>query len=171
MEEEGLLQWYAVYVRSRHEKKVHRLFLDKQLTSFLPLLETLRQWHDRKKKVHEPLVRGYVFVNIDYKNDYLKVLDTEGVVNFICIGNKPSVICDRDIDWLKRLVKEPDAINRITAAIPAGQRVRVLAGPFKDFEGIVLKQGSEARLVVYFDSIMQGVEITISPDLLVPLDL
>ena len=169
MEENRFLQWYAVYVRSRHEKKVHRLFLDKQLASFLPLLETLKQWHDRKKKVYEPLLRGYVFVNIDIKNDHLKVLDTEGVVRFIGIGNKPSVICDRDIDWLKRLVKEPDAINRITATIPAGRRVVVLAGPFKGFEGVVLKQGSEARLVVYFDSIMQGVEITISPDLLVPV--
>lgn len=169
MEEDRFLQWYAVHVRSRHEKKVHRSFLDKQLTSFLPLLETLKQWHDRKKKVYEPLLRGYVFVNIDIKHDHLKVLDTESVVRFVGIGSKPSAICGRDINWLKRLVKEPDAINQITAAIPAGRRVVVMAGPFKDFEGVVRKQGSEARLVVYFDSIMQGVEITISPDLLVPV--
>jgi len=45
----------------------------------------------------------------------------------------------------------------------------VLAGPFKDLEGVVVKQGRETRLVVFFDSIMQGVEVSIFPDLLVPI--
>ena len=74
------LGWYAVYVRSRHEKKVHQLFQEQGLTSFLPLLETWKQWSDRKKKVSDPLFRGYVFVNIDLFKDRIKVLDTEGVV-------------------------------------------------------------------------------------------
>jgi hypothetical protein len=54
-------------------------------------------------------------------------------------------------------------------SLPAGQRVRVLAGPFKDLEGVVVKQGRETRMVVYFDTIMQGVEISIYPDLLMPI--
>jgi len=72
--------WYAVYVRSRYEKKVNRDFIDKRIECFLPLLETWRQWSDRKKKVSEPLFRGYVFVRIDMKSEHIKVLDTEGVV-------------------------------------------------------------------------------------------
>jgi len=43
-------KWYAVYVKSRQEKKVHQQLEEKELVSFLPLLETLRQWSDRKKK-------------------------------------------------------------------------------------------------------------------------
>ena len=145
------LKWYAVYVRSRHEKKVHQMLLERELTSFLPLLETWKQWSDRKKKVSDPLFRGYV------------------VVKFIGIGRKPSVIGERDIEWLKKLVREPDAVNGVVASIPAGQRVRVLAGPFKDLEGVVVKQGREMRLVVFFESIMQGVEVSIYPDLLLPI--
>lgn len=158
--------WYAVYVRSRYEKKVHQLLLEAGVESFLPLLETVRQWSDRKKRVSEPLFRGYVFVQIDYHHDHVKVLETDGVVKFIGIGRKPSVIADRDIEWLRRLVREPDAIARTVSAIPAGTKVRVLAGPFKDFEGTVIKEGRDHRIVVYFDSIMQGVEITILPELL-----
>ena len=163
------LRWYAVYVRSRHEKKVHQMLLERDLSSFLPLLETWKQWSDRKKKVSDPLFRGYVFVNIDLRRDNIKVLDTEGVVKFIGIGRHPSVIGEKDIDWLRKLVREPDAIHGVVVSLPAGQRVRVLAGPFKDLEGVVVKQGRETRMVVYFDTIMQGVEVSIYPDLLMPI--
>ncbi|TCD48790.1 UpxY family transcription antiterminator [Chlorobium sp. N1] len=161
--------WYAVYVRSRYEKKVHQWLLEKELESFLPLMETIRQWSDRKKKVYEPLFRGYVFVNIDMKHEHVKVLETEGVVKFIGIGRNPSVIGERDIEWLKTLVREPDSLHQTVSSIPYGKKVRVLAGPFKDMEGVVVKAGREERLVVFFESIMQGIEISISPDLLLQL--
>ena len=169
MSEVQELKWYAVYVRSRYEKKVHQQLLERGFMSFLPLLETFKQWSDRKKRVSEPLFRGYVFVNIDIVRQKIAVLDTEGIVKFIGIGRTPSVITLRDIEWLKKLVREPDAIQRHVLALPAGQRVKVLAGPFKDFEGVVVKQGRESRLVVFFESIMQGVEVTIFPDVLAPI--
>jgi transcription antitermination factor NusG len=162
-------QWYALYVRSRYEKKVHQMLLEQKVVSFLPLLDTWKQWSDRKKKVSEPLFRGYLFVNIDIRKELITVLDTVGVVKFIGIGKTPSVISQRDIDWLKKLVREPDAIQRHVDSLPAGQKVRVLAGPFRDFEGVVVKQGRESRLVVFFESIMQGVEVTIFPDVLMPI--
>ncbi|EAT59761.1 UpxY family transcription antiterminator [Chlorobium ferrooxidans] len=169
MVEEASVRWYAVYVRSRCEKQVYRMLAEKQITTFLPLLETWKQWSDRKKKVSEPLFRGYVFVNIDMRHDHLPVLETEGVVKFIGIGKVPSVIAEKDIDWLRKLVREPEAIGRTVDSIPVGQKVKVLAGPFKDFEGVVLKHGRETRLVVFFDSIMQGVEVSIFPDVLQPV--
>jgi len=169
MDEVQNMRWYAVYVRSRHEKKVHQMLQEKELTSFLPLLETWRQWSDRKKKVCDPLFKGYVFVNIDIRKEQIKVLDTEGVVKFIGIGRVPSVIHERDIEWLKKLVREPDSVNRTVSSLPPGRKVKVLAGPFKDFEGVVVKQGRDMRLVVFFESIMQGVEISIFPDVLLPV--
>jgi len=169
MDEQLNTQWYAVYVRSRSEKKVYRQLQEQAVTAFLPMLETVRQWSDRKKRVSEPLFRGYVFVCIDYHREHVTVLDTDGVVKFIGIGRHPSMIAERDIEWLQRLVHEPGAVRRTVASIPPGRSVKVLAGPFKDFEGVVVKEGRDHCLVVYFDSIMQGVEITITPDLLAPV--
>ena len=145
------LKWYALYVRSRYEKRAHDMLLEQGVVSFLPLLDTWKQWSDRKKKVSEPLFRGYLFVNIELRREKITVLDTEGVVKFIGIGKTPSVIFQRDIDWLKQLVREPDAIHKTVSSLPPGQRVKVLAGPFKDFEGVVVKQGRESRLVVFFE--------------------
>ena len=169
MDGKDVLCWYAVYVRSRFEKKVHQLFQDKGITSFLPLVETWRQWSDRKKKVSMPLFKGYVFVRIVYKSDHLKVLESDGVVKFVGIRNVPSVILDRDIEWIKILTGEPDALRDVFPEIPTGQRVKVISGPFRGLEGIVKKEGRDAKLVVYFDSIMQGIEVLINPEFLQPL--
>ncbi|WP_294346942.1 UpxY family transcription antiterminator [Prosthecochloris sp.] len=161
--------WYAVYVRSRFEKKVHQFFLEKGITSYLPLVETWRQWSDRKKKVSLPLFKGYVFVRIAYKSDHYKVLDTDGVVKFVGIRNVPSVIIDRDIEWIKILAGEPDALKDVFPGMPYGQKVKVITGPFLGLEGVVRKEGRGAKLVVYFDSIMQGIEVLINPEFLQPI--
>ena len=97
------------------------------------------------------------------------MLETEGVVKFIGIGRNPSVISERDIEWLRTLVREPDALHQTVSTMPVGRKVRVLAGPFKDLEGIVVKQGREDRMIIFFDSIMQGIEVSIIPDFLLPL--
>ncbi|HED30606.1 MAG TPA: UpxY family transcription antiterminator [Prosthecochloris aestuarii] len=158
--------WYAVYVRSRFEKKVHRDLEEKGITSFLPLLDTWRQWSDRRKKVQVPLFRGYVFVRINFRKEYVRVLETDGVVAFVGIKNSASVIRDREIEWIRILTGEPDAVTRVRPELSPGQPVRVVAGPFAGLEGVVSKEGRDAKLVVYFESIMQGIEVLINPDYL-----
>lgn len=66
-------------------------------------------------------------------------------------------------------MREPDAVRRIVASLPPGQKVMVTAGRSKGLEGVVVKEGRESRLVVYFDRIMQGIEVSIYPELLSPI--
>ena len=76
--------WYAVYVRSRHEFKVHNALLAKGIESFLPVVERLRQWKDRKKLIPFPLFPGYLFVKLpDDKVYFLHVLKINGVVKIL----------------------------------------------------------------------------------------
>ena len=157
--------WYAVYVRSRHEKKVHQLFEEKGVESSLPLIKTTRQWSDRKKKVEIPLFRGYVFVRINIGKDKLNIIKTDGVVKFIGIRSKPSKIPDEEIHWVHMMVEESDTVQS-EKEIPVGQKVRVSAGPFKGIEGVVLRSGNRSRLVVLIESIMHAVSVEISPNYL-----
>src|ERR1700733_1394825 len=57
-------QWYAVQTRSRHEKLVAQRFQEHGITAFLPLLNEVRRWSDRKKIVELPLFSCYVFAKI-----------------------------------------------------------------------------------------------------------
>lgn len=151
-------------------KKVYQSLVEQEVETFLPLIETWRQWSDRRKKVQQPLFRGYVFVHLDYRKENLKVYETDGVVRFIAINGKPSVIRERDIEWIRMLVGESDALGEVCNDIPSGQVVRVIAGPFIGLEGVVRKTDRSSKLVVYFDSIMQGIEVQINPEFLQPVN-
>ena len=157
--------WYAIYVRSRYEKKVYKLLLEKGIESSLPLIKTTRQWNDRKKKVEVPLFRGYVFVKIDIGKDKLNILQTDGVVKFIGIKKKPSRIPDEQIHWVHMMLEKSDTVKN-EKEIPVGQKVRVIAGPFKGVEGVAMRVGNHSRLVIVIESIMHAVSVEISPNYL-----
>lgn len=158
--------WYAVYVCSRHEKNAHRKLQEKGIESFLPLAETWRQWSDRRKKIIEPLFKGYVFVKCSYRADCSRILDTESVVRFVGVNRIPSVIRERDIEWIRALLRAPESLGACVDAIPPGRKVRVIAGPFRGLEGTVLRRGRDERVVIFFDSIMQGIEVAIAAEML-----
>ena len=160
------IYWYAVYVRSRQEKKVQQLFEQMGIESSLPLIKTTRKWSDRKKKVEIPLFRGYVFVRIDIGKDKLNILQTDGVVKFIGIRNKPSRIPDEEIHWVNLIVEKSDTVQN-EKEIPVGQKVRVIAGPFKGVEGVAMRAGNQSRLVILIESIMHAVSVEINPNYLV----
>ena len=160
--------WYALYLRSRYEKHAHQLLLGDGVESFLPLIEEVHTWSDRKKKVEEPLFRGYLFVKTDLKNR-VSILQTDGVVQFVRIGAKPSPIPDEQINWVKILVGHPDRVVR-ESYMSESQRVRVSAGPFIGLQGYVLKVKSSTRVVVSLDAIAQSVSVDIEPELLERLE-
>jgi len=154
-------RWYALYLRSRYEKHAHHALQDKGVESFLPLVEEVHTWSDRKKRVEEPLFRGYLFVRTDLTNK-LAILQTDGVVHFVGIGGKVSPIPDEQINWVRILVRHPDRVLR-ESYIAEGERVRVIAGPFIGLQGYVLKVKSSTRVVVSLDVIAQSVSVDIEP--------
>ena len=158
-------QWYAIYVRSRHEKCVQTDLRNKGIESSLPFMKVTHQWSDRRKKVEVPLFRGYVFVRLDINKDKLNVLQTDGVVKFIGIRGKPSRIPDEQMRWIHMMVKGSDIIYNVKE-IPLGKKVRVMAGPFKGVEGVVISVGNQSRLVIVIESIIHAVSIEINPNYL-----
>ncbi|MEY4660481.1 MAG: hypothetical protein RLZZ42_433, partial [Bacteroidota bacterium] len=58
-------KWFAVYTRSRCEKKVAQMLTKRGIVNYCPLNKKLRQWSDRKKYIFEPLFPSYVFVYIE----------------------------------------------------------------------------------------------------------
>lgn len=153
--------WHAVYVRSRHEKSVHKMFQAKGINSSLPLKIVYHRWNDRKQKIAVPLFRSYVFVNIDIQSQRLDVLQTSGVVKFITFRGKIAAIQEVQMYWLNRILITSNIEQELE--FPVGVDVEVVYGPFKGLCGKVKQKHSETRLVVWFDAIMQGVSVDIDP--------
>ncbi|MBI5473517.1 MAG: UpxY family transcription antiterminator [Ignavibacteriae bacterium] len=154
-----LSRWYALYVRSRYEKRTHSELQQLGVESFLPLIEEIHCWSDRKKRVEEPMFRGYVFVHSDLRNK-VSILQTEGVVRFVGIRNYPSPIPDDEINWVRILAKSPDAVKREEEFEP-GEWVRILVGPFQGVQGFVTMVKGMAKVVVSIPSIGRAVSIQV----------
>ena len=155
-------RWYALYVRSRYEKRTEDDLRRKGIESFLPLIEEIHVWSDRKKRVEEPMFRGYVFVR-SHLRDKVSIMQADGVVRFVGIRQYPSPIPDDEINWVRILAKSPDAIRR-EEYIGTGERVRILAGPFQGVEGFVTMVRGDSRVVVSIPSIAQAVSVQVSMD-------
>ena len=160
---QGKKLWYAIYVRSKHEKNVHSALLNKGIESTLPLKTVIRQWSDRKKKVQLPMFRGYVFVKINLNIDKLNVLQTPGVVKFIHFNNQIPAIPEEQIFWLDALLSSESEINYETQYL-LGNEAEVIAGPFKGLKGKVIKQKSVLRVILWIDIIMQGISVEMDSD-------
>lgn len=91
------MAWYAVYTKSRTEKKVALRLKEAGIEAYCPVNKREKQWSDRRKVTEEPLFRSYVFVNIDLEKQSATVRRTLGVVNFVYWLQKPAVIQDDEI--------------------------------------------------------------------------
>ncbi len=137
-------KWYAIYTKPRWEKKVDATLLKKSINSWCPLQKVERQWSDRKKIIEEPLFKSYVFVCID-EEERLKVLMTDGVLNFVHYLGKPAVIKNEEIETIKQYLSEEDAKVEIISSegFKEHTKVKVKHGVFMDNDGIVLRGGKK----------------------------
>ncbi|MFL9485238.1 UpxY family transcription antiterminator [Chitinophagaceae bacterium LWZ2-11] len=154
--EEKDKKWYALYTKPRWEKKVDAVLLRKGIESWCPIQKIQKQWSDRKKVVEEPLFKSYVFVRIDEKAERLKVMMTDGVLNFVYYLGKPAIIKDDEINNIKLYLSEEDARVEIISAEGFRQddKVRINHGVFMDNEGKVIRAGKK-KIYVQLQSLGQ----------------
>lgn len=156
------LDWYAVNVRSRHEFKVMERLTNSGVEAFLPVVERLSRWKDRKKLVTFPMFQGYLFVHIARSNqNLLTVLKTNGVVRFICMGHgEPESIPDYQIDSLKVLVANKEELDPYPY-LKEGQKVRIKKGPLAGVQGLLVERAGRHILILSVDILQQGVSLKI----------
>jgi len=154
-----LLSWYAVQTRSRHEKMVAQQLKGQGFITFLPLSTELREWSDRQKRVEFPLFPGYAFVRFSYgPQERLRVLRTEGVVNFVGTAGHGIPIPDRQIEHVQTLLANKIPFEN-HPFLKAGQRVRVRGGALNGTEGILVRQDADRMLVISVELIQRSLSI------------
>ena len=154
-------KWFAIYVKSRSEKKVFKLLDDIGIESFLPLITRMKQWSDRKKKVDEPLFRSYLFVNITL-TDYYKVLQVPGVVKFITFEKKPVPVPDNQIVAIKEYINDTDLHTIDYEDFKEGELVRVKSGQMKDLVGRFIKINGKHRIIIDIEAVGQSLPVNIA---------
>ncbi len=157
-------RWYAIYTRSRAEKKVNTELSLTGIESYLPLRKTIRQWSDRKKMVEAPLFNSYVFVKVSEK-EYLNVLNTDGVTRFITFEGLAVAIPEVQINAIKAYLEEPEPIetNDDPLKMEPGQNIIVTRGPMKGLMGVLITIQGKNKVKVEIEAIGHSLIITIPP--------
>lgn len=156
------LSWYALHVRSRHEFQVYDRLAKTGTEAFLPVVERLNRWKDRKKLISFPLFSGYLFVHIsDNYQERMGVLKTKGIVRLLgAEPGRPETVPEEQILSLKRLVDNKTSLDPYPY-LKEGQRVRIKRGPLTGVEGILIEKTGQHILVLSVDIIQQGAGLKI----------
>jgi transcriptional antiterminator RfaH len=144
-------KWYVVYTKPRNEKIASERLLNKGLEIYCPLVTTIRQWSDRKKKVQLPMFPGYIFACIK-EEDQSIVRRDQGVLNFIYWLGKPAVVSDDEIRAIKKIAEEGSSILVENSETEPGQLMTIPNGPFKGLEGVVDSKNKN-KLAVYIQQL------------------
>jgi transcriptional antiterminator RfaH len=153
-------QWYAVQIRYRCERKVNAQLEHKGMETFLPLLDEIHRWSDRRQIVGMPLFSGYSFIRLEMSPLLRReVLRTAGVIGLITVAGVAAPIPGKQIEDVRQLLaqKIPCALH---AFLKIGQQVRIRGGCLDKLEGI-LEERTEKNLVISIGSIQRSVAIRI----------
>jgi transcription antitermination factor NusG len=154
-------RWYALYTRSRFEKRMLSELTDRNIEVFLPMREVLSRWKDRKKRIWIPLFPGYIFVNhVDTPENRYKILNVPGAVRFVSIQGHAEPIPEEQIQSVRRFLESNIAIDPYPY-MKVGSRVEIVAGPLKGIQGILVKKRGRFRFVLQVDLIRQAVSVEI----------
>jgi transcription antitermination factor NusG len=162
LDEFSNLHWYALYVRSRHEKSVQAQLNGKRAEVFLPLYSTRNKWADRWKTVSLPLFPGYVFCRFN-ESKRSSVVATSGVIDVVRMGSQPAPIDDAQIEALMRVVNSPLLAEPYADLFP-GEQVTMSDGPLKGMTGTLTEVRKGLRLVVSVELLRRSVLIEIDRD-------
>lgn len=160
-------RWYALYVRSRHEKVVESGLKGKGYAAFSPFYRTRRKRVDRIAEIDVPLFPGYVFCLFD-SNKRLPILMTPGIVGVVGRGNRPEPVDDTEIASIRTLALSGHSVQP-WPFLRSGQRIRLQAGPLMGAEGIFLRVKDEYHLVVSITLLQRAVSVVVEKASVAPL--
>ena len=153
------LAWYVVHTYSGHENKVKKALeraiktngLEDEIQRVLvPAEEVTEMRGGKRTTVTRKFYPSYILVQMEMTKEaeYL-VNNIPGVTRFVGAGQKPQALRD---DEVSRILKRIDVgKDRETLDVPyqVDDHVKVIDGPFKDFNGVVREvNGDRGKLKV-----------------------
>jgi transcription antitermination factor NusG len=158
--QDGSLNWYALHLRARHEKRVAERLGSQSVETFLPLHRLRHTW---KNGVHVdvdlPLFPCYLFARATIY-DRLRLLQHPGVLGFAASSAKPTIISEEEMSVLRTATENLKAEPH--PYLNNGDPVRIVAGPLAGMTGILTRRKQEYRVVLSIEAIMRSIVVEVS---------
>ena len=142
------LSWYVVHSYSGYENQVKRSLEDRISRGgmeskfgkiLVPTEEVVEMKDGQKRKSDRKFFPGYVLVEMSMDDDsWHLVKDCPKVMGFIGgTSDRPTPISEQEVNVILDRISDGAAKPRPKVLFEVGEVVRVIDGPFADFNGVV----------------------------------
>ncbi|MCF8093462.1 MAG: transcription termination/antitermination protein NusG [Desulfotignum sp.] len=141
------LKWYVVHVYSGHEQKVKKALEEKIETSrypekfaqiLIPTENVVELVNGKKKESSRKFYPGYIMVRMHLDNETWHIISsTPKVTGFLGGKNKPAPISDSEAQIIIDKMQQGKNKPQPKFYFEPGDDVRVIDGPFSNFNGTV----------------------------------
>lgn len=154
--------WYVIHCYSGYENKV-RYNLEQRIDTMgmkdsifdivIPTIEEIEIKEGKRRNVERRVFPGYLLVQMLLTEEsWYVVRNTPGVTGFVGMGNTPTALRPEEVTQI--LKRMETSTPQVRPTYKAGQRVRVIDGPFNEFIGTVsdidMDRGKVRVLVSFF---------------------
>ncbi len=142
------MKWYVVHAYSGFEnqvarslkERIQRAGLEHKFGEILvPTEEVVEMKDGQKRRSERKFFPGYVLVQMEMDDEtWHLVKETPRVMGFIGgTSDKPAPISDKEAEAILQRIQEGTEKPRPKVLFEVGEVVRVIDGPFNDFNGVV----------------------------------
>ena len=141
------MNWYVIHTYSGYEQKVKLNLLEQFERSenrerlgeiVIPTEEVVEVRRGKKKISSRKFFPGYVLINIDMTRDiWYMIKDTPKVTGFLGGGATPVPLSEEEVKLIMEQMKGESTRLKPKVLFEKGEDVRVIEGPFVNFNGTV----------------------------------
>ena len=141
------MNWYVIHTYSGYEQKVKLNLLEQFERSenkerlgeiVIPTEEVVEVRRGKKKISSRKFFPGYVLINIDMTRDiWYMIKDTPKVTGFLGGGATPVPLSEEEVKLIMEQMKGESTRLKPKVLFEKGEDVRVIEGPFINFNGTV----------------------------------
>jgi transcriptional antiterminator NusG len=140
--------WYVIHtyagyenkVKTNLESRIHTMQMqDKVFDVVIPMEDVMEIKGGKKQVVQKKVFPGYLLVKMVYDDDsWYVVRNTPGVTGFVSsgTGQKPTPLSRREVEKILAVKKE-EVKPAFRLDFEEGDVVRIISGPFADFNGTI----------------------------------
>lgn len=136
--------WYAVHTIAGHENKVREVLTRRAQVEglwgldifeiLIPMEKELSTRSGKRVEVSKKVFPGYILVQMNMTDDVYKLVkSTSGVTGFVQSGNRPVPLEDYEIKRIMHNLELSEEAPKVD--INKGDLIRVIEGPFIDYQG------------------------------------
>ena len=157
-------KWYVVRTFSGHENKVKQ-FLDADLAENEPLRAKVKEVLVPTEKVFEVkdgkkrsktknFFPGYILVQAELDNQVKEfILNTQSVMGFLGTGRNPNPLQPEEVKRIVGRINQDENTERMETIFRNGDLVKIVDGPFNNFNGTIQEVNEEKMKIKVMVSI------------------